>query len=129
MVRHGRPGSYDLFNMPLSLNLRHDLARMSDAQLMERVEQTWQAYAQAEAEAWPHKLFASFRGPIRHPSAYAFLSWVGVNSGIAWAFGPSFSLGVEGLLSKRRRTLMRMHLALCEARDITDEMERRVAIR
>jgi hypothetical protein len=52
-----------------------------------------------------------------------------VNSGIAWAFGPSFSLGVEGLLSKRRRTLMRMHLALCEARDITDEMERRVAIR
>jgi hypothetical protein len=67
MVRHGRPGSYDLFNMPLSLNLRHDLATMSDAQLMERVEQTWQAYAQTEAEAWPHKLFASFRGPIRHP--------------------------------------------------------------
>jgi hypothetical protein len=61
--------------------------------------------------------------------AYAFLSWVGVSSGIAWAFRPSFSLGVEGLLSERRRTLIRMHLALCEARDITDEMERRVANR
>ena len=86
MVKHGRPRIYDLFNMPLSLNLRHDLARMSAAQLMERVEQTWQAYAEAEAKAWPHKLFASFRGPIRHPSAYAFLSWVGVSSGIRMGF-------------------------------------------
>ena len=115
--------------MPLSLNLRYDLARMSDAQLAERLERTWQAFSQVEADAWPYKLSASFRGPIRHPSAYAFLSWVAVKSGLSWRFGPSFSLGMEALLSTRSRALMRMHLAICEVRDITDEMNHRLASR
>jgi hypothetical protein len=113
--------------MPLSLNLRYDLAGMSDAQLAERLERTWQAFSQVEADAWPRKLWASYRGPVRHPSAYAFLSWVAVRSGITWRFGPSFSLGIEALLSKQSRALMRMHLAICEIRDITDEMNRRLA--
>lgn len=40
-----------------------------------------------------------------------------------------FRLSVEGLLAARSRALMRTHLALCEARDINDEMERRLANR
>ena len=113
--------------MPLSLNLRHDLKRLSDAQLAERLERTWQDYSQAEAEARPLKLKASFRGPIRHPTAYPFLSWVGVRALLSFTFGPSFGFSVQGLLSKRLRALTRMHLTLCEARDVTDEIKRRVA--
>jgi hypothetical protein len=115
--------------MLLSLNLRHDLARMSDAQLAERLERTWQMYSQAEAEAWPCRLMGSFRGPIRHPLAYPFLSWLGVRSGITFTFGPSFWLSIGSLLSKRGRTWMRMHLTLCEVRDINDEIKRRVIAR
>jgi hypothetical protein len=113
--------------MRLSLDLRHDLAKMSDAELADRLERIWQTCSQAEADAWPHKVFASLRGPIRHPLAYPFLSWVGVRAGIGMAFGPAFGFSVEGLLWKRGRALMRMHLGLCEARDITDEIKRRVA--
>jgi hypothetical protein len=99
---------------------------MSDAQLAKRLERIWQDYSQAEAEAWPYKLVASFRGPFRHPSAYPFFSWVGVGSALSFNFGPSFEFSIAGLLSKRSRALMRMHLTLCEARDITDEIKRRV---
>jgi hypothetical protein len=38
-------------SMPPSINLSYDLARMSDAQLAERLERTWQTHARAEAEA------------------------------------------------------------------------------
>jgi hypothetical protein len=99
---------------------------MSDVQLADRLEQTWQAHSQAEEEATPYKLWASFRGPIRHRLAYPFLSWIGVGYGLGWAFGPSFSFSIQALLSTRHRALMRIHLALCEARDITDEMRHRV---
>jgi hypothetical protein len=68
--------------MPLSLNFRRDLTTMSDAQLAERLEQTWQAHARAEGEAQPGKLWASFRGPIRHPVVYLFLSWIGASYGL-----------------------------------------------
>jgi hypothetical protein len=115
--------------MPLSLNLRHDLAALSDAELAERLEWIWQSHAQAEREASPSKLWASFRGPVRHPLAYPFLSWIGADYGFGWAFSPSFLFGVQALLSWRHRTMMRLHLALCEARDVTDEMKRRVASR
>ena len=113
-------------NNALSLNLRHDLKMMSDAQLGERLERIWQDYSQAEAEAWPYKLLASFRGPFRHPSAYLFFSWVGVGTAAFFTFGPSFGFSIGGLLSKRFHTFMRMHLTFCEARDISDEMKRRV---
>jgi hypothetical protein len=113
--------------MPLSLNLRHDLARMSDAQLAERLERIWQMYSQARAEASPYRLMASFRGPIRHPLVYPFLSWMAIRLGITFHFGPSFWLSIGSLLCKRGRTWMRMHLTLCEVRDITDEMKHRVA--
>src|SRR5260370_23720701 len=115
-------------NNALSLNLRHDLKRMSDAQLAERLERIWQDYSQAEAGAWPYKLLASFRGPFRHPSAYLFFSWVGVGTAPFLIFSPFLSFSISGLRSKRYRTFMRMHLTFCEARDITAEMKRRVGL-
>src|SRR5262245_40662500 len=109
-----------------SINLRYDLASMSDAQLAERLERTWQMHSRAEAEALPLTLGASFRGPVRHPLAYPFISWLGVRAGFVGAsFGPSFSYSIQGLLSERYRALMRTHLSLCEARDIVDEIKRR----
>jgi hypothetical protein len=111
----GQTRFHGVSTMPLSLNLRHDLKRMSDAQLAERLERTWQTYSEAEAEAWPYKLLASFRGPFRHPLAYPFFSWVGVGSALSFTFGPSFGFSIGGLLSKRFRTLMRMHLAFCRS--------------
>jgi hypothetical protein len=109
----------------LSINLRSDLASMSDAQLAERLEHTWQMHSQAEAEARPLTLAASFRGPVRHPLAYLFISWLGVRHGFAGSFGLSFSYSIQGLLSERQRALMRIHLSLCEACDIVDEIARR----
>jgi hypothetical protein len=110
-----------------SINLRYDLASMSDAQLAERLERTWQMHSQTEAEALPLKLCASFRGPVRHPFAYPFISWLGVRAGfMAASFGPSFSISIKGLLSEQYRALMRTHLSICEAHDIVDEIERRV---
>jgi hypothetical protein len=116
--------------MPLSLNLRHDLARLSDAQLAERLEEAWHDFSQLERDAG-YKLFASFRGPIRHPSAYAFLSWVGFyTSGIRFmTFGPALYFGLLGSLTRSNPAILRMHLALCEIKDITDEMKRRLARR
>ena len=109
-----------------SINLRYDLASLSDAQLAERLERTWQMHSQAEAEALPLKLCASFRGPVRHPLAYPFISWLGVQVGLVGAsFGPSFSFSIQGLFSERQRALMRTHLSLCEAHDIVDEIKRR----
>jgi hypothetical protein len=46
-----------------------------------------------------------------------------------FTFGPLFGFRIGGLLSKRYRIFMRMHLTFCEARDITDEMKRRVGHR
>lgn len=107
-----------------SINLRYDLASMSDAQLAERLERTWQVHSRAQAEALPFTLVASFRGPVRHPFAYPFISWLGVRVGFAAAsFGPSFSYSIQGLLSERQRALVRTHLSLCEARDIIDEIK------
>src|SRR5258707_7369841 len=95
-------------NNALSLNLRHDLKRMSDAQLAERLERIWQDYSQAAAGAWPYKLLASFRGPSRHSSAYLFFSWVGGRTATYFTFRPSLSFSIRCLLSKRYRTVIRM---------------------
>jgi hypothetical protein len=116
-------------SMLRSLNLRYDLASLSDEQLAERFEQIWQAHSQAEAEAWPLKLRASFGGPIRHPLAYPFLSWVGASGFGGAHFGLSYEFSIGGLFSQQYRALMRIHLSLCEARDITDEIKRRVITR
>ncbi|WP_159460353.1 hypothetical protein [Tistlia consotensis] len=102
---------------------------MSDAELAERLEAMWQAYEEARQEAWPMTLVGSFRGPIRHPLAYPFTSFLGLNAWIAAGFGIGYGFSIDGLLSRRPRGVVRMHLALCEARNLLDEIKRRVAKR
>jgi hypothetical protein len=92
--------------MPLSLNLRHDLARLPDAQLAERLEESWHDFSQLELDAG-FKLFASFRGPIRHPSAYAFLSWVGFYGRSFMTFGPALYFGLLGSLTRSNPAVLR----------------------
>jgi hypothetical protein len=99
---------------------------MSSAQLAERLEHTWKMHRRAEAEALPLELWGSFRGPVRQRSAYPFISWLGARVGFfLLSFGPSFFYSIEGLFSEKHRALMRVHLSLCEARDIIDEIKRR----
>ena len=104
-----------------SLNLRFDLAKLSETELVQRVDEAWRSYHAAEAKKRPWiELRNSWNGPIRHPAAYRFLSmleqrYYGGGSikppGLQW--GPTVD----------------MHLALCEIRDLMDELERRVARR
>jgi len=70
--------------MRLRLNLRGDLAKLSDVELAERLAAAWQAYDAVERPTrfalW---LAMMWRGPIRHPRAYRFLSLIG-NTGDAY---------------------------------------------
>jgi len=103
------------------LNLRNDLARLSDLELAERVKSAWLAYEVAEERlsrrrgSSGYTIWYSARGPIRHPIAYRVISvfgaqgpfpilWLGLTIGLP--FGP----------------LADMHLSLCEIRDFNDEM-------
>jgi hypothetical protein len=122
--------------MRLRVNLRGDLAKLSDAELVERLETNWLAYDAAETKpaqtglAWT-SLWHSRRGPLRHPRVYRFLSVLGQSDGPAWLV-----FFISTLLSaKNMEPLLRSdsdldkHLTLCEIRDIMDEMKRRVAAR
>jgi hypothetical protein len=61
--------------MALSINLRGDLAQLSDAELAARLEQAWQAYEVAEKREWTSNWWLlGKRGPIRHPRAYQFVA-------------------------------------------------------
>jgi hypothetical protein len=106
--------------MGFAINLRGDLAKLSDAELSERLEAAWRAYEEAAANS-RIKLWYSRRGPLRHPRAYRFLSVVGLQ-------GPwfTFYLGLGPFL---RWDAYGQHLALCEAKDLTDEIERRTSLR
>jgi hypothetical protein len=122
--------------MRLSINLRGDLAKLSDAELVERLDAAWQACEAAkEAGGDP----CSWRGPVRHPRAYRFLSVlssVTVTTGngvIDWLCMVALS---SALSSKSAERFVRksapsidLHLTLCEIRDLMDEMERRVTRR
>ena len=118
--------------MKADVNLRSDLAKLSDAELAERLKTNWNAY---EATGVPppgrfsitFPLLYSLRGPIRHRRAYRFLATI-VNTDSIW-----LSLLFATLLSSSRlEGLLRLdsttdaHLSLCEIRDIIDEIERRV---
>jgi hypothetical protein len=101
----------------LSINLRGDLAKLSDEELAARLTSAWERHQAAEHTAAGTKIWYSRRGPIRHPWAYYFLSVLGVSGrgGMSLGLGPFI-----------RRGYMGMHLALCEIRDIEDEIQRRV---
>ena len=115
--------------MRLRVNLRGDLAKLSDVELVERLEANWLAHDAAETNET--LLWHSRRGPLRHPRVYRFLSVLGQPGGPAWLV-----FFISTLLSaKHMEPLLRsdsdldQHLTLCEIRDIMDEMERRVAAR
>jgi hypothetical protein len=116
--------------MRFSVNLRGDLAKLSDAELAARLEGAWRAYEAIEKSGWfwigwP----VGWRDPIRHLRVYRFFSALGLIIGGHWLF----NILIAGLLSgKSTERFLRAepevdtHLTLCEIRDLTDEMERRV---
>ncbi len=117
----------------LAVNLRGDLAKLSDADLAERLEAAWREYEAADERsasdihpAWP---LWSRRGPIRHPRAYRFILGMGGASStghwIDWLIPILASTRTFGSLILKR-SVGNAHLVLCEIRDIMDEMERRL---
>ena len=120
--------------MRLSINLRGDLATLSDAELADRLAKTSQAFDTAMREPRSHgvTLRWSVRGPLRHPWFYPFTSFLA-------GWGPGFALFQSALgpfLSTRfgakrapMTDLLDQHLLLCELRDLNDVLERRVARR
>src|SRR5262245_30340616 len=105
--------------MSLSINLRGDLAKLSDEELAARLAAAWERHRAAEnSTPGDFNIWYSQRGPIKHPWAYRLFSVMGVSS--RWWFislrvGPGVGHGPMG-----------MHLALCEILDIHDEIQRRI---
>jgi len=119
------------WGMRFSINLRGDLAKLTDAALAERLDAAWQKYEAANKRwrGWWKPLWL-WRGPLRHPRAYRFLSALGNSASGGWLALP-FAAALSG---KSTEPFLRSadpaidaYLTLCEIRDLTDEMERRVA--
>jgi hypothetical protein len=116
--------------MRFSINLRGDLAKLSDTALAERVEKAWQDYEAASGKPRRGELAGSWNGPIRHPLAYRFTSMIDWR--LPWLtrrMGTIGDFSVASLLGLRAPPEIDMHLTLCEIRDLMDELERRVARR
>jgi hypothetical protein len=113
--------------MRFSINLRSDLAKLSDTELTERLDSAWQTYDSTKKPwLWRGPLW---RSPVRHPRAYRFLSLLGTVSG-SWfdlLFAAALSAkGAEPFLRRSDRA-MDLDLTICEIRDLMEEMERRVS--
>ena len=104
--------------MSFGINLRGDLAKLSDAELAARLQASWQAFEAAEMKMKGRKLWWAPRCPIRHPWAYQWLSMLGIS-------GPGLGSFVGWYPASRWDGVMAMHLARCEIQDIHDEIERR----
>lgn len=119
--------------MALSVNLRADLAKLSDQELADRFERTSEALEQAKRNGprWGSLGLFSFRGPLRHRRAYRFFSiltgsdgHIGLGAFIALVFS-----------HKKYESYYNtpdypdLHLSMCEMKDIADELERRVKFR
>lgn len=117
--------------MQTSINLRGDLAKLTDAELAEKLQQALADFDEANNRrgiwGWSWLLWR-WRGPIRHPRAYrAFSSLFGGSTGnlffdLVWMLGLSGKSG-DRLLRKDRA--IAMHLSLCEIEDLIDEAKRR----
>jgi hypothetical protein len=114
--------------MRFALNLRWDLAKLSDADLVARLEAVWRAHDAAYDEAKrkhggarePTTIWCSARGPIRHRLAYMFTSMLVTKTvGLLRGALPPAALLYLG------EPLAKMHFGLCEILDINDELERR----
>jgi hypothetical protein len=112
--------------MDFGINLRFDLKALSDSQLAELLERSWQRHDAAKAGTASYRLLYSGRGPVRHPSAYPFISVLRYGSGLGWSMGPAISCCIAGLISSQLRAVMQMHLAMCDIADVTDELQRRL---
>jgi hypothetical protein len=108
----------------LAVNLRGDLAKLSDAELAERLEAAWREYEAAPRSGWWWNWSdRPSRGPIRHPRAYRFLMLLQGSS------GSPFDLLLSLAFSSKRfahRLRPNSELSVCEIRDIMDEIERRL---
>jgi hypothetical protein len=115
--------------MGFSVNLRGDLAKLSDVELTERLDAACQTYDAAK-KPWL-RWGPLWRGPVRHPRPYRFLMALGNATGGGWldlVFAAVFSgKKTERLL--RNDPAIDVHLTVCEIRDLTEEMERRVTHR
>src|SRR5262245_24660771 len=100
--------------MGLSINLRGDLTKLSDAELASRLQQLWIACDAERNKPKYGAFWYSRRGPIRHPWAYRIFSFIMV-PGFLFFFGDFVLWDVR----------LQMHLKLCEIRDLTDEVQRR----
>src|SRR5439155_25139911 len=98
------------------INLRSDLTKLNDAEIAKALELRWEEFEAARKES-RSKLRLSARGPIRHHWAYRFLS-LGCVSGR----GCSLYLGHLwfGICSPEK-----LHLTMCEIRDLQVEVKKR----
>ena len=117
--------------MALPVNLRSDLAKLTDAELAEQLEDAWRKYETTEKRPLSRWVFSPMfqtRGPIRHPRAYRFMAALQGGSG-SWLD----LLFASALSGKKTEGFLRTdpgadrHLNICEIQDITDELERRIA--
>jgi hypothetical protein len=117
--------------MALSINLRGDLAKLSDEELAARLKEAWDQYEAAEkrfhwwtARGW----LLGKRGPVRHPRVYQFLAAV-QHTDAQWVsllFATALShKDASGFVQRLDRNAG-MHMSACEIQDIVDEIERRM---
>ena len=113
--------------MKFAIDLRSDLRQLDDAELAARSEEGWAEYRETRGKVTIERLRWSSRGPIRHPFAYPVTSFLSYSGPFYWKGGLALGTSLMSLLpgGSRFRALMRMHLALCEIRDVMDEIERR----
>jgi hypothetical protein len=122
-----------------SVNLRGDLAKLSDDELAARLEATWQALDAAHARkkrAWFFNLAPQFgliypwRGPPRHPRFYRFLAiWSAAEGSLLAAVAAAVFSGRQYERFLRNDPGTDEYLSITEVRDIMDEIERRLALR
>lgn len=115
--------------MRLSINLRFDLKRLTDAELSETLEFAWQRFELAKAAAAPYALSYSWRGPVRHRIAYPICSMLSSEAGFLPSFGLAVEWGIEAIFLRKTQAVLHMHLAICDISDISDEIRRRSAPR
>jgi hypothetical protein len=119
--------------MKPGINLRGDLAKLSDQELADRLKACWEAH-EATGVRPPRwysiniPLHYSFRAPIRHPRVYRLLALHDGGQGWAWMWRLFVAVltGASGSKIFRGDSVDDAHLSLCEIRDIMDEIERRV---